>query len=132
MILLDIEPYVLNRISNDYPAYLKAQYPDIKFTTSSRDLATTRFPLVYIHLSPSPEIGEDLSGDSINGINATIDISVIDNHSQTRAKSVLSQVLLIMKSMRFRIVEIPYYDNGDSTYKCIARCKRIVGANDVL
>lgn len=132
MILLDIEPYVLNRIETEYPVSLKAQYPDIKFTTSSRDLATTRFPLVYIHLASSPEIGGDLSGDSLNGINATIDISVYDNHSQTRAKAVISQVISIMKSMKFRVIEIPYNDNTDSTFRCIARCRRVIGANETL
>lgn len=130
--ILDIEEIVYDRIKTTYPASLIAQYPDIKFTTRDRDLINPKFPTVYIHLVDGKEIGSDLSGDAINGANIMFEIQVIDNDSQYRAKSVLNEVVKIMKRMRFNVTLFPNFDNGDSTYRSIARFRRIVGANNTL
>ena len=132
MILTDIEELVYNKIKTTYPRSLIAQYPDIKFTTRDRDLVNPKFPTVYIKSVSSPETGGDLSGDSINGVKAIFEIQVIDNDSQQRAKAILCEVIKIMKTMRFSVTAFPEFDNGDSTYRSIARFRRVIGANDTL
>lgn len=132
MELTDIEEIVYNKIKTTYPASLIAQYPDIKFTTRDRDLVNPKFPLVYIRLLPSSEIGGDLGGDSTNGIDATFEVQVIDNAGQLRAKTIINEVTKIMKAMCFRVIRFPTFDNGDSTYRSISRYQRIIGANDTI
>ena len=130
--LLDIEEIVYDRIKTTYPTSLIAQYPTIKFTTKDRDLVNPTFPLVYVRLIDSPERGADLSGDSINGIMAMFEIQVTDNFSQTRAKTILNEVTKIMKTMRFSVSQFPSFDNGDATYRCVARYRRLIGANETI
>lgn len=131
--ILDIEEIVYDKIKTTYPASLIAQYPDIKFTTKDRDLINPKFPTVYIHLlDGTKEVGTDLSGDAINGAMVMFETQVIDNDTQYRAKSVHNEVVKIMKSMGFTVSQFPSFDNGDSTYRCFARFKRLVGANDVI
>ena len=130
--IIDIEEIVYSRIKTTYPTSLIASYPDIKFTTRDRDLINPKFPTVYIRLVDSPEMGGDLSGDAINAVNAMFEIQVIDNDTQQRAKGILNEVVKIMKRMRFSVTMFPAFDNGDSTYRCIARFRRIIGANETL
>lgn len=87
---------------------------------------------MYIHLLESPEIGSTLEGTEIPGINATFQIDVTDNQSQARADEVAKEILMIMKSMRFKPVGMPIHDNSGDTYRTAGRYRRIIGDGDIL
>jgi hypothetical protein len=80
----------------------------------------------------SPEEGNDLENTTINGVLATFQIETNDNQSQTRAKEVMNEIVGIVKEMRFSIIAMPEIKNTDSTYRCVMRCRRIIGNLDKL
>ena len=127
-----IETQVFSLIKAKFSAKIKAKYKDLNFTTSDRSSTKPKFPTVYIHLLESPEIGSDLDGTSVNGINATFQIDVTDNQSQARADEVAKEILRIMKTMRFKSVGIPFHDNSSDTYRTVSRWRRVIGAGDIL
>lgn len=128
--LLDIESIVCDRIENEFDEEIKSAFPELNFTTVDSVDDDAKFPCVYIHLLSSPEMGADLQGDSINGMDARFEIKVTDNVYQQRAKIVQDEVLRIMKTMRFRCFVFPSFNNSSSTYCCVSRYRRIIGAND--
>lgn len=127
-----IETQVFSLIKAKFSAKIKAKYKDLNFTTSDRSSTKPKFPTVYIHLLESPEIGSDLDGTSVNGINATFQIDVTDNQSQTRADEVAKEILKVMKSMRFKSSGMPFHDNSGDTYWTVSRWRRVIGAGDIL
>lgn len=127
-----LESMILTRVKTEFNQSIKTKYIDLTFTTDSDNDSLPKFPTVYIHLLPSPEIGEDLEGITINGISATFQIEVADNQNNNRAKEVMNEVIRIMKTMRFAIKPMPYPNYKDDTYYSIARAKRVIGSNDIL
>lgn len=130
--MLDIETIVYSRIKAKLTSKLLNKYPDISFTTNNKVLSNPKFPNVYVHLLGSPEIGEDLENNTINGVEATFQIDVTDNKSQGRAKEVINEIVGVVKEMRFSIVSMPETNNTDSTFRCVMRCRRIIGNLDKL
>lgn len=130
--MLDIETIVFSRIKAILTSKLKTKYPNISFTTSDKVKDKPKFPNVYVHILGSQETGEDLENNTINGVLATFQIETTDNETQTRAKEVMNETIKIMKSMRFSIVSMPEFQNTDTAYRCVARCRRIIGNLDVL
>jgi hypothetical protein len=128
--MLDIETIVFSRIKTTLLQKLKTKYPDIAFTTSNRVSSNPKFPNVYVHMMGSQEIGEDLENNTINGISATFQIETTDNQSQSRAKEVMNEVVMCMKTMRFSVVAMPEFDNTDSTFRSVARFRRTIGNLD--
>lgn len=130
--MLDIESKVYSRIKYTFPKNVKADYPDLNFTTNSRQLIDPKFPCVYIHLASCAEVGQDLENTEINGGDYMFQIEVYDNQSQNRADIIMDEVVKIMKSMRFNVPEIPRFDNTQSEYRSVARFRRIIGSGDIL
>lgn len=127
-----LEGIVLTRVKSEFSDKIKKKYPDLTFTTTQKSDQIPKFPTVYIHLLPSPERGQDLSGNSINGIYANFQIEVSDNQNNSRAREVMNEVVRIMKTMRFSINEMPYSDYRDNTYYSLVRARRMIGSNDIL
>lgn len=130
--MLDIESIVFSRIKEKATSKLKTKYPDISFTTSDKVSDNPKFPNVYVHMMDSQEIGQDLEGNIINGVLATVQVEVTDNENQSRAKDVTNAVAKIVKEMRFEIIAMPEMKNTDNTYRCIMRFRRTIGSLDVL
>lgn len=127
-----LESQIFSRIKANFSDRIKKKYPDLSFTTSDKTPTKAKFPTVYIHFMESTEIGSDLEGTSINGITATFQIDVTDNQSQSRADEAAKEALRIMKTMRFKVVGMPFHDNSGDTYRTISRYRRPVGAGDIL
>lgn len=130
--MLDVESKVYSRIKYTFPNDVKANYPDLNFTTNSRKLTEAKFPCVYIHLASCSEVGQDLDNTNVNGGNYMFQIEVYDNQSQNRANIIMDEVVKIMKSMRFNVPEMPIFDNTQSEYRTVARFRRIIGSGDIL
>lgn len=130
--MLDIETIVHSRIKAIVTSKLKTKYPDISFTTSDKVKDKPKFPNVYTHMLGSQEKGSDLENNTINGALASFQIEVTDNESQTRAKVVMNEVVSVMKSMRFSVIAMPESQNTDTSYRCVARFRRVIGNLDVI
>lgn len=128
-----IKSIVFTRIKTEGTAKLKAQFPDIYFTTSDKVSTNPKFPTVHLKKLQWPEEGRTLDGTEVNGVLASFQIDVIDNKSDNNAENVADVICDIMKSMRFEMVGDPF-PNSQSTgeYRYTARYQRIVGAGDTL
>lgn len=130
--MYDIESIVFSRIKKEFSDKIKKNYPNLDFTTSDTVSAKPKFPTVYIHMLPSPEIGRDLEGITLNGILATFQIKVSDNVNNKRAREIMNEIVRILKTMRFSINEMPYSENKEGTYYSLVRARRTIGSNDIL
>lgn len=128
----EIPSIVVTRIKTECLKQLKSKYPNIQFTTSSKKATEPKFPTVYVKKMQGSERGQTLDGTSVNATLSTLQIEVTDNVSDTRAQEVADVVYEIMKSMRYEAVGEPFPDNDNSTYRNVARYRRVVGYNDTL
>lgn len=127
-----IESMIFSRIKAQFSERIKKKYPDLNFTTSNQSQTKPKFPTVYVHLMPSVEQGETLSGTDINAALVSFQIEVTDNQSQQRAGEVMWEVVRIMKTMRFSVTAMPEFANSNGTYRSVARFRRMIGAGDIL
>lgn len=128
----EIPSIVFTRIKTEGLKKLKSKYPNIQFTTSSKKATDSKFPTVYVKRMQGSERGQTLDGTSVNAILSTLQIEVTDDVSDVRAQEVADVVYGIMKSMRYEAIGEPFPDNDDSTYRNVARYRRIIGYNDIL
>lgn len=128
----DISSMVFTRIKSEGTNKLKTRYPDINFTASDRASTNPKFPTVLVQELGSSERGQDLDGTDVNAVLCTFQIDVFHNKKQTYTKDVMDEIVNIMKKMRFSVVAMPEFQNTDSTYRCVMRCRRMIGVNDIL
>lgn len=129
-----IPSVVFTRIKAGLSEDIKTKYgmTDDNFSAVDENNKKAVFPFVYVHLLPATEVGADLSGDHINAGMFTFQIDVYDNRSQNRAKEVASDILSIMKSMRFNISSMPEFTVSSGVHRCTMRARRVIGSGDVL
>ena len=132
MWISNIESMILTRVKVGVEEKIKTKYPNILFTASDRYQGDARFPTVVIRDLGSSERGNDLENTHINAYQCTIQVDVIDNESQNRAKEVSRYVVDEMKKMSFSMVSAPAPDNKSDTYRVVARFRREIGWDDIL
>lgn len=130
--VFDLETTIFSIVKAKAMGKLKARYPNINITDSSKSTSKATFPTVYIHELPGVEYGADLGGRDINAVLETIQVDVTTNTNQRDAKIVMSGVAGIFKEMRFESTAMPEFDGSDGTYRSTARFRRVIGANDAL
>lgn len=124
---------VYTRIVAEFSNTIKTQYKmtSANFSTANASDTPAVFPFVFIQLLPDGAGYGDLEGTSINGGNFTFQVIVSDNQSQQRARSVMAEVLRIMKKMRFTAT-IPSVETMDKTHQAVCRFSRVIGFDDKL
>lgn len=130
--MLNIQTRVFSRVKNKTSAILLPTYPNLNFTTSDRVADNPQFPTVYIHEMSSMEDAEDLDGTTINAIMSTFQIEVTDNEDMANCHEVMSEIVNVMKSMRFKVTQIPEFNNTNDIYRIVARFNRTIASGDVL
>lgn len=132
--IMKTQSIVFTRIKTQFSEKIKNKnkITDKNFSTVDSQNKKAVFPFVYVNLLSAVEQGMDLEGKDINGGLFTFQIDVYDNQSQTKAKEVMSEIVHIMKTMRFEITEMPSFENDNNTYRMTARFRRIIGFLDIL
>lgn len=132
--IMMIPSQVFTRIKTEFSEKIKTKYnmTGDNFSTTDSQNKKAVFPFVYINLLPASETGNDLEGDTINGGIFTFQIDVYDNKTQARAREVMTEVVRIMKSMRFLVNQMPNSDDTDEIKRMTARFQRTIGGLDVL
>lgn len=133
--IMRIPSTVFTRIKNEFSSTLKTKYKmtSSNFSTVGSSDTPAVFPFVCIQTLEPTETGEDLEGTSINGGLFTFQVDVYDNVSQTNAKSVMTEVLRIMKSMGFQCKPIPTFNySSKDVHRMTARFRRSIDENDIL
>lgn len=127
-----LETQIFSLIKAKFSAKIKAKYKDLNFTTSDKSSTKAKFPTVYMHMIDSQEVGSDLEGTSIPGVNAAFQVDVYDNQNNSRTDEVAKEILRVMKSMRFKPAPMPMHNNSGDVYINTARYKRVIGDGDIL
>ena len=129
-----IPSQVFTRIKTEFSEKIKTKYSmtSENFSTTDSQNKKAVFPFVYINLLPASETGNDLAGDTINGGIFTFQIDVYDNKTQARAREVMTEVVRIMKSMRFLVNQMPSFDDTEDVKRMTTRFQRIIGSGDIL
>jgi len=124
---------IFTRIKTEFNKELKTEYGmgDTNFSTTDNSNTKAVFPFVFVKSVGSSEQGQTIDGESINAGLFTFQIDVYDNKTQYRARKVMGEIMRIMKSMKFEVINIPEFDSTD-VHRCTARFRRIIGANDKL
>ena len=120
---------IKTEFSNDIKTRLSMTGENFSAVDSTNKKAV--FPFVHVHSLTASEKGQDLEGNTINAGLFTFQIDVIDNKTQNRSREVMSEIVRIMKTMRFEIVAMPEF-SSDGTHRCVARFRRMIGSSDVL
>ena len=129
---------VFTRIKVKMPKELKSGNTTIKLTSSNFSTVGSSntsavFPFIYVQSLSATEQGRDLEGMNINGALFTFQVDVIDNKSQSNARIVMTEIIKIMKSMRFEIIAMPKFEGTqDNTHRMTARFRRAIDENDYL
>ena len=129
----DLQSQIFSRIAYDSEMQkLQKKYLDFTLTTSTVSSTEPTFPTLVLQQLETPEVGQDLDNTTVNAINATFQIDVIDNQkNRTRVKEIMGHVKRIMKSMRFNLRDAPDMDTEDEK-RSILRATRIIGSGDTL
>lgn len=125
---------IFTRVKAEFSEKIKTKYKmtSSNFSTVGSSDTPAVFPFVCIQTLEPVETGEDLERTSINGGIFTFQVDVYDNVSQTNAKSVMTEVLRIMKSMGFKCISIPTFNSSKDVHRMTARFRRSIDENDIL
>ena len=128
-----IPSFIYNRVLAEFSKTISSEYgmTNSNFSTTDSLNKNAIFPFVYIHLLPGTEEGETLEGQTVNGGLFTFQIDVYDNQSASRARTIMGEIVRIMKEMQFSIVAMPEFEYAD-THRCTARFRRVIGNVDVI
>ena len=102
------------------------------FSTSQISETAPKFPYISIIELPCAERGQDLEGDSINATLLAFQIDVIHNAKESIPKQIMSDIVPIMKSMRFQVNAMPSFDSKPQEYRITARFQRLLGNEESL
>lgn len=132
--IMKLQSIVLTRLKNQFSSDLLTDLSMTKknFSTVQNSASKPIFPYVYVKQYGLPEILQSIEGNSINGVNFTLQIDVIDNQSQNRSNKVMSEVISIMKDMSFQVKSFPSFDENIDEYRTTVTFQRYVGASDNL
>lgn len=126
----EIDSYLYTYLNVKLKSALLSDYPQLYVTTSPSTQAAARFPTVYIHSLESSEYGSDLDNTGIHGILKSIQVDVMSNTTLADSKTVMREVVSLMKAKRFSIDEFPIYSSENNVYTGICRFRRMIGAED--
>lgn len=127
-----LETQIFSLIKAKFSAKIKEKYKDLNFTTSDKSSTKPKFPTVYIHMIDSQEVGSDLEGTSIPGVNAAFQVDVSDNQNNSRTDEAAKEVLRVMKGLKFKPFTMPMHNNSGDVYITTARYRRVIADNDRL
>ena len=126
----DLEPLLFTKVKAEGNKLLKAKYPKIVFTNTDVNKGTPIFPCVYIHSINGTETGNDITNNTINAVNYTMQIDVVTDTSQSDCRYISSVIGVVFRSLGFTVATFPYSENGSAYYRYVMRVQRIIGHGD--
>lgn len=129
---MDLDSKIYSIVKSKVSQKIKSKYADLNFTNVQSSTETAKFPNVYIHMLPMVEQGQDLIGQTINAVLATVQVDVLTNTSQTDAKTVIYSVIDELKAMRFDITSMPEFTKENDIFHAVMRARRMIGSGDKL
>lgn len=128
----DILSIVYTKVKISTENELEEKYPKVTYTTSLKEPKDAEFPCIVFQKLQGTEVGNTNEGNTVNAIESSIQITVIDNVSQNRADKVSDVIMSAMKKLRYQIVGDTVIDNNATTYRNITRYRRTIADDDYL
>lgn len=125
---------VFTRLKQDFSQTIKDTYKmtDKNFSTVGSSDTSAVFPFVYFNVLPGNEKSEDLESISVNGASFAFQIDVYSNKTQNVARNVMKEITRIMKTMKFKIISTPSFEDTKDVHRMTVRFRRSIDANDKL
>ena len=123
----------VTQIEENVTSYIDASLTatmDILVTSDEYTGDTAEFPAVYIREMTQQEIGQDIEGNSIDGVRSTFEINVYAN-TYTECKEISTKVMLLMKELRFQVIASPLHTRSNGFYRSVSRYRRDIGGGDI-
>ena len=130
----EIESTIFTHLSYRLVERVGAPYPELNCTTSSQSESLENvddFPAIYIHLLPPLEMGNDLTNETVNALNVTMELQVFSDDSEDQCRKIMATAIQEMKLLHFNVNMFPDPQTNDKKYFAIARFSRIVGNGDM-
>ena len=129
----EIESTIYTHLQYQLAGRVDAPYPSLNCTTSSQNESlenVSDFPTIYIHMLPPLEMGNDLYNTDIAAVNATIELQVFSDKSETQCRRIMSSAIIEMKKLHFNVDMFPDPQTADKKYYAIARVSRVIACGD--
>lgn len=129
----EIESSVFTLLQYVLAEKVDAPYPSLNCTTSSENESLENvddFPALYIHILPPLEMGNDLYNVDVSAINATFEMQVFSDKSETQCREIMNACITEMKKLHFKVSMFPDPQTVDKKYFAIARFNRIIAGGD--
>lgn len=130
---LEIESTLFTLLQYELVEKESAPFPELSCTTSSENDSiegVSDFPSLYVHMLPAPEVGQDLTNDTVNAVRVTLELQVFSNKNESQCRKIMAEAIKIMKRLRFNIPLFPDPQTANKKYYAVARFTRIVGGGD--
>ena len=128
----DLEATILSVVKSKTYSTLVAKYPNVKYTSEETTTGTTNFPCIYIHVISMSEEGQDLVGETINAVLASVQVDVTANTKKSDTKTVIYAIVDALKELRFDITSLPLFTKEDDVHRAVVRARRVIGSGDTL
>lgn len=128
----NIFPSIMTRLKVESKKALSSTFTDLEITDEIVTPTNPKFPTILALELPNTEQGNILENVDIAALMYGVQIEVTDNKKQANAKSVMNEVVKIMKSMRFSVVQMPEVTYSQGVYRSVARFRRIIADGDNL
>lgn len=119
---------IYTKVSTRVTKEMKSKYPNIRFTTSDKNDATVYPTVAFMRLTGN-EVGADLVGETINGVESNLQIKVYYNKNQEGANEVMWSVINNMKKLGYQTT-MPIFENEATVYCSTCRMSRVIGSGD--
>lgn len=123
-----IEPNVLAYLQSELETKY-SEYEDMLITSEEYTGDTPVFPVVYVHELSQREVGNDLDGCNILGVDTTFQIEIA-TPTKELCKNISTDAMMLMKELRFKVIASPLYQEGNGYTRSVSRYQRIVGGED--
>lgn len=128
----NIFPSIMTRLKVESKKALSSTFADLEITDEIVAPTNPKFPTILALELPNTEQGNDLQGIDIVALMYGVQIEVTDNKKQANAKRVMNEVIKIMKSMRFSVIQMPEITYANGVYRSVARFRRMIASGDNL
>lgn len=128
----NIFPSIMTRLKVESEKALGSTFTDLEITDEIVTPTNPKFPTILALELPNTEQGNTLENVDIAALMYGVQIEVTDNKKQANAKRVMNEVVKIMKSMRFSVVQMPEVTYSQGVYRSVARFRRIIADGDNL
>lgn len=103
---------------------------DDNFSTVGSSDTPAVFPFVRFQILPGSEQGQTFETSNFEAGLFSFQIDVFDNKTQSRARKVMTEIVRIMKTMGFRVNQMPSFEDTKDVHRMTARFQKVYSKDE--